>query len=113
MYKQHVPGALLLAYAVFTAFIPVTIAHSIILFSLAGLFGFQQFLSHQEKNKQSENALEQFKQELEIKLAQQEELYGKKLSKLEDELGKVSLATIKSSSSPSSKSSSSDKRYIF
>jgi hypothetical protein len=111
--QKHIPGALLLAYAVYSGFIQINIAHSIILFSLAGLFGFHQFLSHQEKNKHSEKALEQLKQELETKLAQHEELYGKKLSKLEDELGKVSLSTIKASSSPSPSKSGSEKKYIF
>jgi hypothetical protein len=102
-FQDYLPSVLLFGYAVFSAFIPVTIAHAIILFSLAGLFGFQTHISRLATTKLNQEALDSLKNELDSKISAQKEFYDKKLSKLEDEMAKVQLNTLPSktvSSSP-------------
>lgn len=102
-YQNHLPAGLLVAYAIYTAFVPVSIAHSIILLSLAALCGYQSHISRQEKNQVEQKILEQMKNEFEAKYSALKEAHEKKLSKLEDEMSKVMLNQIPpkvSSSSP-------------
>lgn len=101
-YKEHLPSGLLLAYAIYSGFVSVTIAHSIILFSLALLAGYQSFLSSQTTTKLNEQVLSELKQEFETKLNGTKEAYDKRLSKLEDESAKFALNTLPPKAAPSS-----------
>lgn len=101
-FQEHLPSGLLFAYAVYSAFVSVTIAHSIILFSLAALFGYQSYLSRQEKNQVEQKLLEQLKNEMEVKYSSLKEAHDKKLSKLEDEVAKMALNTLPPKAAPSS-----------
>jgi hypothetical protein len=100
--QVYFPLTLLLAYCVFTAFVPATIAHSIIILSLATLSGYSIHISRQENLKYNKEVLDSLKNELEAKLMEQKGFHDKKLSKLEDELAKVQLNTIPRASSSSS-----------
>lgn len=94
--SKHIPATLLLGQAIYLAFVPVTIAHSIILFSLAGLFAFNQFLLSKETPRLS-TELAKLQSELETQLEKQKEQHEKRLTLLEDELGR---STLRSPSSP-------------
>lgn len=98
---KHIPSALLLGQAVYLAFVPVSIAHSIILFSLAGLFAFNQFLLSRETPRLS-TELEKLKQELEKQMEKQKELHELRLKSIEDEIVRASLSTVRNPSSSSS-----------
>lgn len=111
-FQNLLPTFLLLAYAVYSAFIPVTIAHSIIFLSLAGLAGYQLHISRQVINKFNEETLAGLKNELEIKLSQHKEFYDRKLSKLEDELAKTQLNQLPSKAGSSS-SIPSPRKVVF
>jgi cytochrome c-type biogenesis protein CcmH/NrfG len=96
------PGTLLLAYSVYSAFVPISIAHSIVLFSLALLTGFDIYIqSHQLPSitKKIENLknemLEQFKKDKEI--------YEDKLQELKFEQSRQSIERANFSSAPSVK----------
>lgn len=102
---------LLTTYAVYTAFVPVTIAHSIILFSLAALFAYNQFLSSIQ-NPSVLKEVAEFKRDLEEQMKKHKELYDEKLSGVEGELGKIAMSGLKSPSSASSKSADL-KKIIF
>lgn len=89
--SRHLPLGLLIAYLVYSGFVPVGISHSVIVLSLAALSGYQLHISRQETHKYNEEVLKQLKNELEAKLEQQKEFYAKKISKLEDETAKLAL----------------------
>lgn len=93
-YKNHLPSALLFAYIVYSAFVPVTIAHSLIAFSLALLAGYQSHISRSENTKHNKEVLEQLKNDFDSKLNGVKEAHEKKLSKLEDEVAKMALNTL-------------------
>lgn len=97
---KYISPALLIAQAIYLAFVPVSIAHSIILFSLAGLFAFNQFLLSRETPSLS-TELEKLKQELEKQIQKQKEFHEARLKNIEDELSKASLTSVRSSSSSS------------
>lgn len=101
-YQNHLPAGLLLSYIVYSAFVPVTIAHSVIILSLALLAGYQIHISRQETIKYNKEVLEQMKNEFASQLASVKEEHGKKLSKLEDETAKLALNTIPSKVAASS-----------
>lgn len=99
---KFISPALLIAQAVYLAFVPITIAHSIIVFSLAGLFAFNQFLLSQE-NPSLSTELAKLKSELEQRMEKQKESYEIRLKGMEDEVSRVSLASVRSPSSSSQK----------
>lgn len=105
---KHLPPGLLLAYIIYSAFIPVTIAHSIIALSLAILFGYHLHISRQENTKYNKEVLEQLKNEFDSKLNGTKEFYDKKLSKVEDEMAKMSLTVV----APKAASSSAQPRKM-
>lgn len=108
MYQKHLPAGLLVAYSVYACFIPINLAHSIILFSLAGLFGFQQYLQHSEQPS-LETELAKLKTDFETQIKSTKENYEIRLRKVEEENGKLALSLTRSSSS----SIKSDKKVIF
>lgn len=94
----NLPPALLLGQAIYLSFVPVSIAHSIILFSLAGLFAFNQFLLAKETPCLS-TELSKLKQELEQSMEKQKELHELRLKTVEDEVSRVAIGTVRASSS--------------
>ena len=111
MKKYFAPG-LILAYLLYLGFVPVTVAHSIILVSLVGLYGFQEFLTRPEKINY-EQLLAQLKESLEKQLAQNKEEVNAKFTAVEGEVQKISLQIIKASSSSSTFKKPDDKKIIF
>jgi hypothetical protein len=107
--SPHIPSALLLGQAIYLAFVPVTIAHSIILFSLAGLFAFNQFLLSKQTPCLS-TEIGKLKRELEERMEKQKESYEVRLKLLEDEVGRASLTAVRSSSSSPKQEG---KKYVF
>lgn len=97
---KYISPSLLIAQAIYLAFVPVSIAHSIILFSLAGLFAFNQFLLSKQTPRLS-TELSKLKSELEQQIQKQKESYEIRLKSVEDELSKASLTSVRSSSSSS------------
>lgn len=106
------PGALLLSYAVYTTFVPITIAHSIILLSLAGLFGYSMFINSQQSPSLKQE-LKNSHEQLELKLKQQEEFYAERLKRVEDLAGGLALANNRAGSVPPTAKVNSDKKMIF
>jgi hypothetical protein len=94
--KNYFPTALLISYVIYSAFIPVTIAHSIIVIALVVLFGLQFHISRQEINKYNEKVLEGLKNEMDEKLAN----YEKRMARLEDEIGKTQLSVAGAKNAP-------------
>lgn len=110
MYQKHVPGVLLVSYLLYTPFITINLSHSLILFSLAGLFGFSQYLQHSEQPSLT-TELAKLKTELEHQIKTNKENYEIRLKKTEDEVTKVALSA---SRNPSSNSTARvDKKVIF
>lgn len=101
--RKNIPAILLIGEAIYLSFVPVNIAHSIILFSLAGLYAFNQFLLSQEQPSLS-TELAKLKSELEQAMEKQKELHEKKLMQLEDDVTRMSLNTVRNTSSSSSSS---------
>jgi hypothetical protein len=58
-------------------------------------------LEHSEKHIVAEDKLKAVQAELLERLTQMDKLYAKKLERMEDELGKVSLSLVQRASSPS------------
>jgi hypothetical protein len=100
-YQKHLPAGLLLSYAIYSSFTSINIAHSIILFSLAGLFGFHQYLQHSEQPS-LETEIAKLKTDLELQLKAQKENYELRLRKVEEENTKLALSLSRGSSSASS-----------
>jgi hypothetical protein len=110
-FYSTLPGALLLSYLVYTTFVPITIAHSLILLSLAGLFGYSVFVFTQQLPSKDKQLQEKFdKLELNIKL--QEEIYVERLKRCEDLTGALALASNRVGSSTSPKAPS-EKKVLF
>ena len=107
----YISAALLVGYAVYSVFGQITIAHSIILFSLAGLFAYNQFLLSLSTPK-LEDEIAKLKSELQTQMEKQKESHDRKLSELEQEMTKISLSVVRSSSAPS-KPASDKKTYQF
>jgi hypothetical protein len=93
-FQNYLPSGLLFAYCIYTAFVPLSIAHSLIILSLAALCGYQSYISRQETTKYNNEALTGLKNEFETKLEEQKEFYAKKIAKLEDEVAKMALNTL-------------------
>jgi hypothetical protein len=110
-YHNHLAPSLLLAYAIYTTFVTATIAHSLIILSLAILAGFSMFLSRQENTKYNEEVLRKVKEDFEAQLNGTKEVYEKKFSKLEDEVAKMALNTLPARVAPSS--SVSPRKVVF
>lgn len=102
-FAKNLSATLLVGYVIFTTFTNISIAHSIILFSLAGLFAYHQFLLSRQQPK-LEAEIAKLKSEMEEQIKKLKESHDKKLSELDGELSKISLSVVRSSSSPSSKS---------
>lgn len=111
MYQKHVPGVLLVSYLLYTPFITINLAHSVILFSLAGLFGFTQYLQHSQHSSKSHEEFAKLKSDLELQIKSNKENYEIRLKKTEDEVTKIALSA---SRNPSSLSTARvDKKVIF
>lgn len=104
--KLKIPfaGTLLLAYVVYTTFVPVSISHSIILFSLAAFAGFELYVqSHQLPS--IKKTVEDLRTELFKEMQIQKETHEAKLQELEDEQSRQALIRANSSSSSKPKPS--------
>ena len=106
---ETLPGALLLSYAVYSAFVPVSIAHSIIFTSLAGLFGYSLYVHSQQLPSTKQELLNRIV-ELEQKTSEQKEYDELRLKKLEDVVGGLAIAGTRPSSPSLQKN---DKKIIF
>mgnify|MGYP001560328687 CR=1 FL=1 len=79
---KHLAPGLLLSYAVYTAFVPVSIAHSIIIFALAALTGFEIFINvHQTPS--IEKKVSDVQLEMDKRIAELKETYEIRLKKIE------------------------------
>lgn len=101
-FQNTLPSALLFSYAIYSAFIQISIAHSIILFSLAGLFAYSTYLQRQETTSKINEDLRQLKLDMDGELKSQRELYERRLSKAEDEISKLGLSMVPQKVSSSS-----------
>lgn len=110
--SPYLSAALLVGYVIYLAFIPASLPHSIIFTSLAGLFAYNLFLLSRT-TPQLEEEIAKLKRELVEQMEKQKELHGKKIADLEGEVGKLSLSSIKASSSPSSSKGQARKEYTF
>lgn len=108
--EKYFSPILLLAYCSYSAFISINIAHSVILFSLAGLYGFQLYLKQRHEHTSKINEFAQAKEKLEQELKQQKEYSDAKFAKFEEELSKVALTI---SRVPSSKTVKQSGEFIF
>lgn len=96
-------GTLILSYVVYTTFVPVSIAHSIILLSLAAFAGFELYIqSHQLPSTQKK--IEDLRTELLKELESTKETYEEKLQALEAEQQRQAIAKVNSVSSAPKKS---------
>lgn len=100
--KLPLAGTLLLSYSVYTAFVPVSIAHSIILFSLAALFGFDRYCQLLQLPSMDKR-MEDIRTELNQALNLQKETYEAKLAELKSEQSRQAIDRANASASSSSK----------
>jgi hypothetical protein len=110
-FYEITPGAALLAYLIYSAFVPITIAHSLILFSLAGLFGYSLFINSL-KHPSMQKQMETLHEELKARIDSEKEIHELRLKKCEDATAQLVLAGTRVSSSPSPKVNS-DKKIVF
>lgn len=110
-FQDQLPFFLLFSYCVYSALIPTNIAHSIIIFSLVLLTGFQTFVSSKKTNKLNEEVLRELKTEFDSKLNDTKEAYAKKFAKLEDEVAKMHLNSMPQK--PASSSPISPRKMVF
>lgn len=98
--KLPLAGTLLLSYTLYSTFVPVSIAHSIILLSLAAFAGFNLYIeSHQLPS--TEKKIEDLRLELVKQMSEQKEIYEAKLQELKDEQTRQSIARANSTSASS------------
>lgn len=103
--KLPLPGTLLVLYSVYSTTVPVSIAHSIILFSLALLAGFDKFLVS-TKIPSTEKLVSDLRAEFTDKLETQKDVYEAKLQEVIAEQSRQAIAKANSTvTSPSKKSS--------
>lgn len=89
--KLPFAGTLLFCYAVYTAFVPVSIAHSIILFSLSLLTGFELYIqSHQLPSVLTR--IENSRNELQKVMDKDRESFDKKLKELQEDMSRQAIA---------------------
>ncbi len=100
--KLPLAGTLLVSYLVYSAFVPVSIAHSIILCSLAAFAAYDKFLVT-TKSPSMELLVSSLRLEIDSKLEKQKENYEAKLQALESEQSRQAIAKINSGSSASIK----------
>jgi nicotinic acid mononucleotide adenylyltransferase len=101
-YKPFFVPGLLLAYLVYLAFTPTTIAHSIIFLALASLYGFQEFLTRPEKTDYLQK-LAQLEERMNERLTKQKEELDVKVQAVDAEVTKMVLNTLRPSASAASK----------
>lgn len=101
-YQKHLPAGLLVAFLLYVPFTQTNIAHSIILFSLAGLFGFHQYLQHSDLTSKFTTEVQKIKTDLEQEIKSNKENYELRLKKVEEENTKLALGLARAPSSPSS-----------
>lgn len=101
-YQKHLPAGLLVAYLLYSPFISINISHSIILFSLAGLFGFHQYLQHSELTSKFKTEVAKLKTDLEQEIKSNKENYELRLKRVEEENTKLALGLARAPSSTSS-----------
>lgn len=100
--KIPLAGTLLVSYAVYTGFVQISIAHSIILLSLAGFAAFDQYIkSHHTPS--LEKKMDELRLELNKELQTQKESNEAKLQELKEEQTRQSIARANASSSSSTK----------
>jgi len=102
--KIPLAGALLFSYALYSTFVPVSIPHSIILFSLAGYAAFEQYLNS-HKTPSIIQSVEELKVELRKELRASEEAYELKLSLLKQEQQRTAIERANATSASSTKKS--------
>jgi len=107
---KYISPALLVAQAIYLAFVPASIAHSIILFSLAGLFAWNQFLLSRDTPK-LQTELAKLKSEFGQQMQTHKETYEQKLKDLEGEMTKVAMSHLKSP--PSSSARPEPRKVVF
>lgn len=88
--KIPLAGTLLLSYAVYSTFVPVSIPHSIILFSLAAFAALEQYLnSHKTPSILQE--VERVKEELLKEMQKTKETYELRLAELKQEQQRINI----------------------
>ena len=98
--KLPLAGTILVTYLLYTAFVPVSMAHSIILLSLAALCGFDFFLK-QHQQPRMEKQMSDFQEEILKLLNTQKEEHEVKLLELKNEQSRQSIERANSSSASS------------
>lgn len=82
--KLPLAGTLLVSYVVYSTFVPVSTAHSIILFSLAGFSAFEQYINS-HKTPSIRQDVKKLRLELLKEMETQKESYEQKLAELKQE----------------------------
>lgn len=100
--KLPLSGTLLFSYVVYSTFVPVSIAHSIILFSLALLAGFNLYIQS-IKSPSLSLQIETLRNELVQQLENQRGIYEAKLQALESEQQRQAIARANSGSNSAPK----------
>lgn len=96
--KLPFAGTLLLSYAVYTCFVQVSIAHSIILLSLAVAYSYDSFLKS-IKTPSILKLMTDMQEDFNRKLKEQKESHEAKLQEVKEEQQKHHIAKINSSAS--------------
>lgn len=111
---KYIAPFLLISYAAYSATLPnINIAHSIIMFSLAALFAWNQHILSKHTPKLEEEVAK-LKSELEQQLGKLKESHGRKIAELEGEVQKMSFNAIKNASPSSSSPRAPEKKaYQF
>jgi len=107
-----IPAVLLVAYTVYTAFIPITIAHSVIVIALSALFGLAAYLQFQVNPKYTQ-VLVKLEGELKAELSEQKEKNELRIKMLEDEMSRAAIAKVNGAGISSSSSNRAKTTPIF
>lgn len=102
MKKLPLAGTLLVLYAVYSTFVTASISHSIIIFSLAALVAFDQYIkSHQLPS--MDKKMDELRLELLKELQSQKEIHEAKLQELKAEQTRQTIERANSGSASSKK----------
>lgn len=97
--KLPFAGTLVALYIVYTGFVPVSIAHSIILLSLSAFAAFELYInSHQLPSTQKK--IDDVKNELFTELKKQQETFEARLQEIKDEQTRTAMLRASAPSAP-------------
>lgn len=91
--KHLVAGGVLISFLIFNCFSPKP-EYGVIFWSLSILTGYLFFLDHKEKERVQVDRVKAIQEEFQKRVDDMDKIYARKIDKLEDDLGKLSISMV-------------------